>query len=314
MQTDYQQSRVYKWENASAWSQKGSKTLETYQIKYLNKRLNRLFGLKTDVHDKYANGVCHYDSYDDAIYLAGYGFNWSVYLHEYAHALTVDSEPPHGKEFVSAFCALLHFVHPDKPSISDLAKSANSYDLDFVSLTQNIWYKKLSRSKIAISKATKPQEKIIEPKKPLNQVHKNYQKLLARQENLLKRQKQYEANLKRVANSLKKVTKSIKQYETKYDEEKLTSKYAEPVVKKIPKSPKQKCLELCEEHNWLKIEKNVLDWDEIEMQIYVWDYKEEVADPDYFAEGSSGEYCCIGWKAAHERALELIKDRRKQYD
>ena len=137
---------------------------------------------------------------------------------------------------------------------------------------------------------------------------------MARQENLLKRQKQYEANLKRVANSLKKVTKSIKQYETKYDEEKLTSKYAEPVVKKIPKSPKQKCLELCEEHNWLKIEKNVLDWDEIEMQIYVWDYKEEVADPDYFAEGSSGEYCCIGWKAAHERALELIKNRRKQYD
>lgn len=151
MKTDFQQSRVYKWENASAWSQKGNKTLETYQLKYLNKRLNGLFGLKTEVHDKYANGVCHYNTYDDAIYLAGYGFNWSVYLHEYAHALTSNSKPPHGKEFVSAFCALLHFVHPDKPSISDLAKSANSYDLDFVSLTENIWYKKLSRSKIDIS-------------------------------------------------------------------------------------------------------------------------------------------------------------------
>ena len=78
----------------------------------------------------------------------------------------------------------------------------------------------------------------------MNQVHKNYQKLLARQDNLIKRQKQYEANLKRVANSLKKVSKSIKQYQDKYDEDKLTSKYAEPVVRKVSKSLKQKCLEI----------------------------------------------------------------------
>ena len=45
------------------------------------------------------------------------------------------------------------------------------------------------------------------------------------------------------------------------------------------------------------------------MRIYVWDYKEEVADPDYFAAGSDGDYCCIGWKEAHERATKLIKDR-----
>ena len=249
----------------------------------------------------------------DAIYLAGYGFNWSAYLHEYAHALTADSEPPHGKEFVAAFCALLHFVHPDKPSISDLAKSANSYDLDFVSLTQNIWYKKLSRSKIDISKAIKPQEKVIEPKKPLNQVHKNYQKLLARQENLIKKQKQYEANLKRVANSLKKVSKSIKQYEAKYDEKKLTSKYGEPVVRKVSKSPKQKCLELCEQYSWLRVEKDD-DWYYGEMRIDVYDFDKANQIDNYFELGSDGEYCCFSWKEAHQRALELTKDRRKQYD
>lgn len=307
MKTDFQQSRVYKWENASAWSQKGSKTLETYQIKYLNKRLNRLFGLKTDVHDKYANGVCHYNTHYDAIYLAGYGFNWSVYLHEYAHALTTDHKPAHGKEFVSAFCALLHFVHPDKPSISDLAKSANSYDLDFVSLTENIWYKKLSRSKIDISKAIKPQEKVIEPKKPLNQVHKNYQKLLARQENLLKKQKQYESNLKRVANSLKKVEKSIAQYEKKYDEEKLTSKYQEPVKRKPVKSYKQKCEELLTEHEWLRIQRD--DCWEGEMRLDVWDQDYLELNEDYFDEGSSGEFCTWTWKQAYDQALVLI-DRR----
>ena len=36
MKTDYQQSRAYKWENAQAWSQKGTKTLEVYELKYLN--------------------------------------------------------------------------------------------------------------------------------------------------------------------------------------------------------------------------------------------------------------------------------------
>ena len=307
MKTDYQQSRAYKWENAQAWSQKGTKTLEVYELKYLNKRLNKLFGLKTQLQDKHANGVCHYNSYNDAIYLAGYGFNWSVYLHEYAHALTVQHKPAHGKEFVSAFCALLHFVHPDKPSISELAKSANSFDLDFVSLTENIWYKKLSRSKIDISKAIKPKEKIIEPKKSLNQVHKNYQKLLARQENLLKKQKQYKSNLKRVANSLKKVEKSIVQYEKKYDEEKLTSKYQEPIVRKMPpkKDWQAMALDLAERYEGIKIG---YDYYGNCKEIDLWYHGNRPPEWEY---ERSGQFPCMprySWRMIYNLAVETLQD------
>ena len=307
MKSDYQQSRVYKWENSSVWSEKGTKTLEIYELKYLNKRLNKLFGLKTQLQDKYANGSCHYNTYEDAIYLAGYGFNWSVYLHEYAHALTTQYKPSHGKEFVSAFCALLHFVHPDKPSMSDLAKSANNYDLDFVSLKENIWYKKLSRSRIDITLAKKPVEKIIEPKKPLNQVYKNYNKLKSRKDNLLKKQKQYESNLKRVANSLKKVERSIAQYEKKYDEERLTSKFSEPVERKVGKHPKQKLAELCEQHEWLGAERDE-GW-EHELRIDVWDnrvdnwFEGEMYEDMRDASGS--------WKGAYEFALSLVEEDKE---
>ena len=144
-------------------------------------------------------------------------------------------------------------------------------------------------------------------KQTLNPVHKNYNQLKSRQENLLKKQKQYESNLKRVANSLKKVEKSIAQYEKKYDEEKLTSKYQEPVKRKPVKSYKQKCEELLTENEWLRIERN--EWWEGEMRLDVYDQNDLELNEDYFEEGSGGEYCTWTWKQAYDLALVLI-DRR----
>ena len=144
-------------------------------------------------------------------------------------------------------------------------------------------------------------------KQTLNPVHKNYNQLKSRQENLLNKQKQYESNLKRVANSLKKVEKSIAQYEKKYDEEKLTSKYKEPVKRKPVKSYKQKCEELLTENEWLRIERN--EWWEGEMRLDVYDQNDLELNEDYFEEGSGGEYCTWTWKQAYDLALVLI-DRR----
>ena len=144
-------------------------------------------------------------------------------------------------------------------------------------------------------------------KQTLNPVHKNYNQLKSRQENLLNKQKQYESNLKRVANSLKKVEKSIAQYEKKYDEEKLTSKYQEPVKRKPVKSYKQKCEELLTENEWLRIERN--EWWEGEMRLDVYDQNDLELNEDYFEEGSGGEYCTWTWKQAYDQALVLI-DRR----
>ena len=77
---------------------------------------------------------------------------------------------------------------------------------------------------------------------------------------------------------------------------------------KVLKSPKQKCLELCEQYSWLRVEKDD-DWYYGEMRIDVYDINEANQNDDYFAAGSDGDYCCFSWKEAHERALELTKER-----
>jgi hypothetical protein len=146
-------------------------------------------------------------------------------------------------------------------------------------------------------------------KQTLNPVHKNYNQLKSRQDNLLRKQKQYESNLKRVANSLKKVQKSIAQYEKKYDQEKLNNKYkySEPVEKKKVQSYKQKCEQLINEHDWLKIERDEGWIGEFKLDVWDKDYLE--ANQDYFDDGSSGEHCTWTWKQAYNQALVLIERR-----
>ena len=141
----------------------------------------------------------------------------------------------------------------------------------------------------------------------VNLVAKNYSKLLKRKENLLKRQKQYESNLKRITNNLKKVSRSIDVYEKKYDQERLTTKEIAKTQRKKAIHPKQKCQDLCQQYSWLRIEKEEDDYNEL--RIYVYDYREVQKDIDFFADGSSGDYCTWGWKEAYEKALDIIEEK-----
>jgi len=150
-------------------------------------------------------------------------------------------------------------------------------------------------------------KKVDEAKKPINVVAKNYKKLKSRKDNLLKKQKQYESNLKRVANSLKKVERSIAQYEKKYDAERLTAKFSDPVERKAGKHPKQKLAELCEQHEWLRAERDE-EW-EGELRIDVWDnridnwFEGEMYEDMRDAGGS--------WKGAYEFALCLVEEDKE---
>jgi len=141
----------------------------------------------------------------------------------------------------------------------------------------------------------------------VNLVAKNYTKLLKRKANLLKRQKQYESNLKRITNNLKKVSRSIDVYEKKYDQDRLTTKEIAKTQRKKAIHPKQKCQDLCQQHSWLRIEKEEDDYNEL--RIYVYDYREVQKDIDFFADGSSGDYCAWGWKEAYEKGLDLIEEK-----
>tara|TARA_R110000787_G_C13271974_1_gene431584 strand:+ start:38 stop:769 length:732 start_codon:yes stop_codon:yes gene_type:complete len=240
--TDYQQSRVYKWERDTNWFCQFKDQLNHEEIKYIVNRLNKVFGLTTKIHTKRANGLCHFNRSKNAIYLARYGFNWSVVLHEYAHAITKYHKPSHGDYFVSAYCSLLRYLHPDKPTYQELSASANKWNLDFVNLRYSDYDKKLKRVVIDIDKAPKPKVVVKKPKK-----------------------------------------KGVRY--------------------------KEKCQELIDQHDWLKIERD--DGWESELRIDVWDYDYSELNQDYFNEGSSGEYCTWSWKQAHDRALVLI-DRRME--
>jgi hypothetical protein len=194
-----------------------------------------------------------------------------------------------------------HLIHLKKHS-SERPHSPNHavLELRFVKFVFENDY--ITKSKLAMS------EKKVKTR-VTNVVAKNYKKLKSRKDNLLKKQKQYESNLKRVANSLKKVERSIAQYEKKYDEDRLTAKFSEPVERKVGKHPKQKLAELCEQHDWLRAERDD-EW-EGELRIDVYDKRVAENDEDYFAPGSSGEYCCWSWKEAYERALELIENNQE---
>ena len=189
-----------------------------------------------------------------------------------------------------------HLIHLKKHS-SERPHSPNHavLELRFVKFVFENDY--ITKSKLAMS------EKKVKTR-VTNVVAKNYKKLKSRKDNLLKKQKQYESNLKRVQNSLKKVERSIAQYEKKYDEDRLTAKFSEPVERKVGKHPKQKLAELCEQHDWLRAERDE-EW-EGELRIDVWDNR---IDDDWFEGEMYEEMRDSGgsWKEAYEFALSLVE-------
>ena len=196
---DFQRSKVYAWENAQSWSDKpGSikrrlkedgkwgieltdpspNTLSKIEILFIVEKLNKVFDLDIKVQCKpKSSHKAYYRDHGKLICIPmTWANNWSVLLHEYAHALT-NNEIAHGKEFVTAYCNLLHYLHPSKPCYKELAKSLNDKNIDFVSLPSSDWDKKLKRVKIDLNKIP---SSFINKFKPKKKVKSEYEKMVHR--------------------------------------------------------------------------------------------------------------------------------------
>ena len=146
-------------------------------------------------------------------------------------------------------------------------------------------------------------KKVETVKLPINRVAKNYKQLKLRKANLEKKQKQYESNLKRIANSTKKVEQSIRQYENKYDQDRLTRKYDEARPPAVKKDWEAMAWDLAERYEMIKI-----DYCPYDKEIDLW-YRGE--RPDEWDYDKSGEYPCARrytWKQIHDLAVLTLQE------
>tara|TARA_R100001443_G_scaffold86353_1_gene93032 strand:+ start:8549 stop:9286 length:738 start_codon:yes stop_codon:yes gene_type:complete len=156
---DTQRQKVYDWEDSQSFMIKKS-YLTQKQCHAVIKRLNKIFNKQVKLKFKNGYGNSFARGQKEIFIRNEWARSYSVLLHEYAHCLTNDK---HGKSFVSEFCVLLHYLHPLQPSISELAKSLNKANVDFISFDKTIASKKLSKrfkpfkdvSTIVIPKAIK---------------------------------------------------------------------------------------------------------------------------------------------------------------
>lgn len=129
MSRDIQRKRVYDWEDSQSWMIKKSYLTEAQCHQCVNK-LNKIFRKKVDLVFKSGRGnsFIKYNNY--TIYLRKeWAKDYAVILHEYAHAL--EPTDKHNAYFVTSYCLLLHYFHPDKPTLSSLAKSLNKANIKF---------------------------------------------------------------------------------------------------------------------------------------------------------------------------------------
>ncbi len=137
---DKQKQKVYDWEDSQSWMVKQS-YLSQDQCHAVIKRLNKIFKRKITLRFKNGHGKCFANSYEIVI-RNEWGRSYGVLLHEYAHHLSADL---HGRKFVAEFCMLLHYLHPDQPSIKDLVASMNKANVEFYDFERTTCNKRLSR-------------------------------------------------------------------------------------------------------------------------------------------------------------------------
>lgn len=126
---DTQRQKVYDWEDSQSWMIKKSYLTEE-QCHECVKKLNKVFKKKINLVFKTGRGKSFMRYNNDTIYLRkDWAKDYAVILHEYAHALEPFDQ--HNKYFVSSYCLLLHYFHPNKPTLSSLAKSLNESNIDF---------------------------------------------------------------------------------------------------------------------------------------------------------------------------------------
>ena len=149
---DSQRDKLYSWERKQDWWGLHS-NLSDQQCIDVVKKLNRIY--KRKVKLKFKNGIgsswYHIDRTaptGEIVLRRVEHQKISVLLHEYAHALTDDK---HGKDFVSTYCNLLHYLHPNQPSLKSLAQSLNQHGIKFLDF---------DKTKSKLSKRLKPFDKL----------------------------------------------------------------------------------------------------------------------------------------------------------
>lgn len=149
---DSQRDKLYTWERKQDWWGLHS-NLSDQQCIDAVKKLNRIFKRKIEL--RFKNGIgsswFHQDRtapYGEIVLRRVDHQKMSVLLHEYAHALTSDK---HGKDFVSTYCNLLHYLHPSQPSLKSLAQSLNEHRIKFYDF---------DKTKRSLSKRLKPFDKV----------------------------------------------------------------------------------------------------------------------------------------------------------
>jgi hypothetical protein len=164
---DRQRQKVYDWENKSSWSGKCKDELNEQQCLFIINSLNKIYkGMRvytTFVNGERRNATCGNRITSHEIKLPRqWALCWSVVLHEYAHAISDDRKykertnraiEPHGKEFVTAFCVLLHKFHPEHPSYKELSQSLRDANVDFEHMESSKFHKQIGRKTIKLTKA-----------------------------------------------------------------------------------------------------------------------------------------------------------------
>tara|TARA_R110001592_G_scaffold33692_2_gene116562 strand:+ start:1821 stop:2540 length:720 start_codon:yes stop_codon:yes gene_type:complete len=141
MSRDTQRQKVYDWENSQSWMIKKS-YLTQGECHAVIKRLNKIYRKKVKLRFKNGHGSCWAFNQNDILIRNDWGRSYGVLLHEFAHCLSNDS---HNGTFVSNYCLLLHYLHPEQPSIKDLVKSLNNANVDFIDFEKTLSRKILSK-------------------------------------------------------------------------------------------------------------------------------------------------------------------------
>ena len=137
---DKQRQKVYDWESSQSWMVKAS-YLTQKQCQDVIKRLNNIFEHHVSIRFKNGRGSC-FARRNEIVIRNEWGRSYGVLLHEYAHCLSSDQ---HGRKFVAEFCMLLHYLHPDQPSIKDLVASMNKANVEFDDFERTIGKRRLSK-------------------------------------------------------------------------------------------------------------------------------------------------------------------------
>jgi hypothetical protein len=217
------------------------------QCKEVIKKLDKIFKRKTELKFKnIQNGVSYARGKNLIVIQNKWARNYEVLLHEYAHIITPQKVEAHGAEFVANFCMLLSYLHPEQPTLKELAKSLNEANIRFVGFDRSDAKKRLSKRI-----------------KPFSQVAKEFV----------------------------------------------------PLPKKVVKKrihPKQKCMDLLEKYDWLKIQKNYDQFysEGIEIDVYDKTLEHEL---DWDADRDMREHTVWSWKEAYERALKLIHEHHAKF-